>query len=246
MLGSEVGAGLPPLLDAVLALSLLPALAAHLVGRALRGEARVEGAELVLRRRGLLVEVPLASIERVLPWRVPLPRPGFGLGLRSGARLRWSLAARDPAPLLRELAEAGVGAAEGALRDPTVVYAEARSAAGRPLWSRWPVKVALFALLPGSVAFYAHQHIAYGGLLGEYYLLGLASYLRTAALMWLHAGILLALYASGWRVLVELAALAAARLAPDRATALRRWTEGGAAALYYASVPALLALRFLA
>jgi hypothetical protein len=246
LLGSEVGAGLPPLLDAVLALSLLPALAAHLVGRALRCEVAVLGADLVLRRRGLRVELPLASIERVLPWRAPLPRPGFGLGLRSGARLRWSLAAPDPAPLLRALADAGVGAARDALRHPMLVYAEARAAAGRPLWNRWPAKVALFALLPGGVAFYAHQHIAYGGLLGEYYLLGPGAYVRTALLMWLHAGLLLALYAAGWRALVELAALAAAWRAPSRAAALRRAAEGAAAALYYASVPALLALRFLA
>jgi len=243
---------LPNLLDLLLTFALLPALGASAIGRALRGEALLADGELVLRRgelvlrrRALRVEVPLASVAGIEPWRVPLPRPGFGLRLRSGARLRWSLAAPDPSPLLRELAAAGVPGAQDALAHPALVYAAARAAAPRRFWQRPLVALVVFSLVPAGVGFYAHQHIAYGGLLGEYYLLGLAAYLRTAAVYWLHAGVLLLLYRSAFRVVVEAASLAAARFAPARAGAVRRRTEGGAAALYYASVPALLAIRFL-
>ena len=90
-----------------------------------------------------------------------------------------------------------------------------------------------------------YKRQAYGGLLGEYYLMGLAAYVRTAAVYWLHAGALLLLYRSAFHAVVEVASFAAAHFAPARAGAVRRRTEGGAAALYYASVPALLALRFL-
>jgi apolipoprotein N-acyltransferase len=236
---------LPNLLDLLLTFALLPALGAFAIGRALRGEALLAGGDLVLRRRALRVEVPLASVSGIEPWRVPLPRPGFALRLRSGARLRWSLAAADPSALLRELAAAGVPGAQDALAHPALVYAAARAAAPRRFWQRPLVALVLFALVPAGVGFYAHQHIAYGGLLGEYYLMGLAAYLRTAALYWLHSGVLLLLYGSAFRAFVEAASLAAARFAPARAAALRRRTEGGAAALYYASVPTLLAIRFL-
>ena len=236
---------LPQLLDLLLSFALLPALAAFAIGRSLRGEASLEGGNLVLRRRALRVEVPLASIAGIEPWSVPLPRPGFALRLGSGARLRWALASPDPGALLRALAAAGATAAAAAASHPSLVYAAARAGAGRHFWQRPVVKFVLFALLPGGVGFYAHQHIAYGGLLGEYYMMGLSAYLRTAAVYWLNSAVLLLLYGSAWRALVEAAAFAAAHLAPRRAGAVRWVTEGGAAALYYASVPALLALRFL-
>ncbi len=234
------------LVEALATLSLLPALAARLLARAFRGTATVLGADLVLQRGALSAEVPLASLAAVRPWRVPLPRPGLGLRLASGRRLPWSPAAADPSPLLRALAEAGVASAAGALAHPILVYARARAAAARPFWKRPLFGVALFALLPAGIGFYAHQHIAHGGLLGEWYLLGPASYLRTAALHWLHAALLLLLYAGLWRALVAVACLAVAAFAPARAAPARRAAEGGAAALYYASVPALLAFRFLA
>lgn len=233
------------LAEALVALSLLPGLAAWLLARAHAGEATLAGADLVLRRGALRAEIPLDSVAALRPWRLALPKPGFAVELRSGARLPWSLAARDPSALLRALAEAGVAPAQAALAHPALVHARARAAAPRAFWKRPLFGCALFALLPAGVGFYAHQHIAYGGLLGEYYLLGLASWLRTAALLWLHAALLLLLYANLCRVGVEAVGLVAAVLAPARVGALRRVAEGGAAALYYASVPALLALRFL-
>jgi apolipoprotein N-acyltransferase len=241
----EAAGQLPLLLDLVLLFALLPAAGAWTLGRAVRGDLALEGAALVLRRRALRVEVPLASVSAVEPWRVPLPRPGFALRLRSGARLPWSLAAPDPGPLLRRLAEAGVAGAESALAHPSSVYAAARAAAPRRFWQRPLFQLVLFALLPGGVGFYAHQHIAFGGLLGEYYLMGAGAWLRSAAVYWLHSALLLLVYAGALRAGIEASCLAAAHSGPARAAALRRMAEGGAAALYYASVPALLALRFL-
>jgi hypothetical protein len=245
VLAPEAPLELPRLLDLLLSFALLPAAGAWALGRALRGEVALEGADLVLRRRALRVEVPLASIAGVEPWRLPLPRPGFALRLRSGARLRWSLAAEDPRPLLQRLAAAGAPGAESSLAHPSLAYAAARAGARLRFWQRPLFALVIFALLPGGVGFYAHQHIAFGGLLGEYYLMGASAWLRTAAVYWLHSALLLLLYAGALRAAVEAACFAAAQSGRARAAAVRRVAEGGAAALYYASVPALLALRFL-
>jgi apolipoprotein N-acyltransferase len=234
------------LAESLVAAALLPALALRLLARFLRAEAALGAGELALRSRGLRVAVPLASIARVQPWRLPLPRPGVTLRLASGARLRWAPAARDPSPLVEALAAAGVPSARPSLAHPSLVYARARAGAPRRLWQHPALAVVLFSLVPAGVGVYAHQHIAYGGLFGEYYQMGAAAWLRTAGAYWLHAALLLLLYAGTLRLLVEAVSLAAAWLTPARAAALRRLTEGGAAALYYASVPALLALRFLA
>jgi hypothetical protein len=236
---------LRPLAEALAAGSLLPAALARLLARGFRGRAALDGSELVLERRGLRVEVPLASIARVRPWRIPLPGPGLALGLRSGAPLAWTLGLRDPALLLAALAGAGTPGAAGALASAPVVYARARAARRRRWFERPLVKLVLFALLPACVGFYAHQHIAHGGLFGEWNVFGPVAWLCTLGLLWLHAALLLLLFAAAWRAGVEALALAAAWTLPARAALVRRLAEGGAAALYYASVPALLALRFL-
>jgi apolipoprotein N-acyltransferase len=246
VLGSDPPVTLGPLVDALLAFALLPAAAARALSALFRAGLSVEGGDVVLRGRGIRLEVPLASIDAVRPWRVPLPRAGFDVHLRSGARLRGAVAAADPRPALRALAAAGVSAAGAAAAHPVLAYAAARAGSPRRPWQHPLLKFVLFGLLPGGAGFYAHQHIAYGGLLGEYHLLGPASWLRTAALTWLHAALLLVLYAAAWRALVEGAAYGAAWRRPADAPRLRRALERGAAALYYATVPALLALRFLA
>jgi len=95
------------------------------------------------------------------------------------------------------------------------------------------------------VLFNAHQHIAYGGLLGEYYLLGLGSYVETFAVHWLTVTIYLVLYASVWRGVAEGGCLLAACVAPARAAGVRRAAEIGCRVAYYGGVPVLLVLRFL-
>jgi apolipoprotein N-acyltransferase len=233
----------PVLLWSLTVLALLPALGAAALRHAFAATVTVGGGTLEIRRRDLRVEVPLAAIAAVEPWTVPLPAPGVALRLASGARLRWGLATPDPSPLVHALAAAGVAGA--AVAHPTCRWARAKAAAGRWRWRHLVAKYPAFALPPAAALFNAHQHIAYGGLLGEWYLLGPGAWLRTLALHWATTTAYLVLYASVWRGLAEAAALLAAHVAPSRAARVRRAVEGAARVGYYAGVPVLLVRRFL-
>jgi hypothetical protein len=235
----------PVLVRLVAVLTLVPALAAWLVGKAFAAEVAVRADTLAVRRRDLGLEIPLRAIERIAPWAVPLPGPGVTLWMRSGRRLRDGLEVRDPTSLLAPLVDAGVEAARAAASHPAVVWAHAREDAAWRHWYQPLAKFVLFALLPAAVLFNAHQHIAYGGTLGEYHLYGLASYLGTFGLYWGTVSIYLVLYASTWRGLGEAAALVAARVAPSRTARVRRAVEIACGVAYYAGVPVLLVLRFL-
>jgi hypothetical protein len=234
---------LPLLLQLLALYALAPALAAHFIRR--KADLALRDAELVLRRADLVVAVPYDAIARVAPWTIPLPGPGATLHLRSGARLRYAIECADLVPLLNALSATIGGAARTALAHPTVVYAHAAAAA--PLWRRYHYgcKFVLFALAPTAVFFNAHQHIAYGGPLGEYYMFGAAAYLRTFAVYWLTLVIYLILFAGLWRGIAEIGAWLAAWIAPARATAARRIAERCCQVLYYGGVPALVAVRFL-
>ena len=162
---------LATLIAMLAAYAALPAAAAWLLERAFTASVEVRERALHIRGRDLRFEVPCASIARVEPWRVPLPGFGFWLRLGSGSRLRPGLEAPDLEPLLGALAEAGgVDSAREALRHPFVVYAAAKARWPRRLLSHPLFKFAGFSLLPTAVMFNAHQHIAYGGTLGQYYL----------------------------------------------------------------------------
>ena len=204
-------------------------------------------ASLVINRRGLRLEVPCAAIARVAPWAIPLPGPGFSLWLRSGRRLRYGLQADDPTPLLSALAAAGsVESADAATRHPSVLYAHVKySRAASVRWYYLLAKFAGFGLLPTAVWFNAHQHIAYGGLFGQYYLEGLSPYLKTFLISWGLASIYLLLYASVWRALAEVTAVLTAWIAPVYAAQVRRLSEIVCRVMYYGGVPVLVLLPFL-
>jgi hypothetical protein len=237
----------PPLLARLLLVfPLPPALAAWLLRR--RAVAVVEGHAdaLVIRTASLQLEIPAAAVERVVPWVMPLPGPGLWLQMRSGRRLTHGLEAADLPALLAAFTRAGAGnAARAAATHPSVVYARARRAAGRRRWDQVLGKFVVFALVPTLPLFNVHQHIAYGGPLGEYYLLGLASYLATFAIYWGTTIVYLVLYASVWRGAGEAVALVAAHAVPARAAAVRRLVEVGCGLGYYGGVPVGLLLRFL-
>jgi hypothetical protein len=233
---------LPLLLELLLVLAVVPALLARVMRR--RAHLELGASALILRRTDLVVEVPYAAIARVAPWALPLPGPGLTLWLRSGARLAYAVETADPGALLRALTPAVGDAARSALAHPMVTYAHA-AAGSTWRWYHYGWKFVLFALAPTAVFFNAHQHIAYGGPLGEYYLYGAGAYLRTFAVYWLTMAIYLVLFASPWRGLAEAVAWAMAWGAPERAATVRRAVERGCQILYYGGVPVLVAARFL-
>lgn len=234
------------LVRALFVAALLPALAAWLIERAVVADIEVHAAELVVRGRGLRVEIPWTAIAAIVPWTVPLPGPGFALRMQSGRHFSYGLQAADPTALLSAFAdEAGVDTARAATRHPVLVYAQAKHSGGRWRWYHLLTKFVLFALVPTAVWFYAHQHIAYGGLLGQYYLGGLRPYLQTFFISWSLAAIYLLLYASAWRAAAEAVALLVAWCAPARAPTTRRVVEIVCRLVYYLGIPVLVVLPFL-
>lgn len=228
----------PPILFELVGLwVVVPGAAAWLLGRAVSATIGVDGDGLGIVRRDLRVTVPHDAIAALRIWRVPLPGPGFGVTLRSGRRLRWDVAVDDPGLLLAALGRPA--------SSPLLDWAAARAAAraGRRWWHPL-AKFGLFALLPTALLFSVHQHIAYGGLLGEYHLLGARAWLGTLLEHWAVVTIYLVLWASLLRLLVEIACIAAVAVAPARAARVRRLAEIAGAIGYFGGVPALVALRF--
>jgi hypothetical protein len=237
----------PPVLIPVLGVfALAPAALARALAAWFAAEVGISGSDLVIRRRTQRIEVPLASVAGIEPWRVPLPGVGLGLRLASGRRLFVGIESRDPSPVVDLLSAAGAAPARAAQAHPALVFARARAAAEGGRWRRPAWKFGLFSLLPTAVMFNAHQHIAYGGSLGQWYLEGPGPYLATFGFYWVTIVLYLLLYAGLWRALAEGAAWLAALAAPSRAARVRRAVETGALAAYYAGVPALVAARFLA
>ena len=220
-----------------------PALAAVAIPRAFAATLRLSEDEMTIERSGIRIDVPRKAITAVTPWRLPVPSPGLTVTLASGRRLAHVIAIGDPLPVLRALTPHGVEA-ESAGEQPSVAYAHARAEHGLWRWTHLLLRFPIFALLPTAPLFNVHQHIAYGGLFGQYYMLGLRPYLATFALYWATVTVYLVLYASIWRGPAELICLLAAAVAPSRAARVRRATERLLRVLYYAGVPVLLALRF--
>jgi apolipoprotein N-acyltransferase len=232
------------LAEALALFALAPELAARCVLRAYAARAEIRDGALVITRSDRVARVPIASIAVLAAPRIPLPLPSLTVALRSGAQLTMRLALADPRGLLVMLREAGCPAAAAARARLPVRYAAARADFGRPWWLRWPARIAAFALLPAAVAFSAHQHIAFGAFLGEYYLMGLAAWLRSAFAHYGTGVLHLVLWSGAWRIACEGFSYFAAR-SERAARAARILAEHATSAIYYGSVPALLALRFL-
>jgi hypothetical protein len=231
---------------ALVAFAAAPAVLAVLIRRALTVDVEVHEAELVVHRRGLRLQIPATAIERIVPWTIPLPGPGFWLRMRSGRRLSYGLQAPDPSSILSALAAtAAVEAAQRAMRHATLVYASAKHGGARWRWYHIMLKFVAFALLPAAVWFNLTQHVTFGGLFGQYYLEGLGAYLKTFAIHWGLVTVYLILYASVWRGLAEAASLLVAWLSPGRAARVRWLAEGTCRLLYYVGVPVIVALPFL-
>lgn len=223
---------------------VMPALAARVIARGMAARVGFRGDDVTIERPAVRVDVPRSAVADIAPWRVPLPAPGFALLLASRRRVRPGIASPDPTPLLRALADQGVPGAVRAVDHPTIVYARARAAWGRWRWTHLAERFPLFALGPTLLLFNVHQHIAYGGFFGQYYMMGLGPYVLTFAVYWATVTIYQVLYASVWRALAEPICLVAAAVAPSRAARVRRAAELAIRVVYYAGVPLLLALRF--
>ena len=229
--------------EALAALVLAPELCARLVLCAFAADVEVRAGELSISGALRRIVAPSAAIALPRAWRIALPLPGLSLALRSGGRFPVGLAARDPERLLGVLAGAGIPVPGS--DDPALAYARARAARDRRWWSSPLVAIGLASLVPAAVAFNAHQHIAFGGFLGEYRLMGARAWLSTAVLYEFTSALYLALWGGSFRIAVEASCWAGALAAPARASGVRRAAERIGALLYYASIPALLALRFL-
>ncbi len=223
-----------------------PALAAWTLLRAAAATLRVEAGNLLLAQGARLIEVPVASIVGVEPWRVPLPSPGVALRLASSRLLAQRIAVRDPDALRRSLEDTG---ARLAPLSPTGRLA-ARWAQIRAAAPRWRIdapwfKFVLLPLLPALVAFRLHQHIAFGGSFGEWLTFGPKAYVIALLIWWASWSIGLVLLAALLRMAVELCTLPALAIPQPQAATLRRGFESGARALYFLGVPLWMAVRLL-
>lgn len=225
---------------------LAPALAAWAIGRAFAAQARVEGDALVLDQRRQRIELPLASIAALRPWRVPLPRGGVDLRLAAGPRWTRSLALTRPRSMQRLLAATGSPIRwEGRFAAARADFAQSRADARRRRLDHPVLKFALFPLLLALVAFRLHQVIAFGGAFGEYYSYGLAAYLTGLLIWWASWSIGLMLFAAALRIAIETVAALAFALRRAHAHAVRDALEWLGRLAFYLGVPVWLAWRLL-
>ena len=108
----------PRVFRGVTALAALPGLAAWLLERAFAVRLALDERLLIVRGRGRRMEIPHDAVAGAVPWRVPLPRSGVTLRLRSGGRL--AVALDDPGTLLARLG------GDRDFRDPVVRWDPSR------------------------------------------------------------------------------------------------------------------------
>ncbi|MGJ7901192.1 apolipoprotein N-acyltransferase [Lysobacter sp. 1R34A] len=224
---------------------LLPSLAAWAIEYAFAAQARVEAALLVLDQRRQRIELPLASIAALRPWRLPLPRSGVDLRLSTGPLWTRSLVLTRPQALRRLLATGVPIVWEGRFAAARAELVQHRADAHRRRLDHPLVKFALFPLLLALVAFRLHQVIAFGGTFGEYYSYGLAAYLTGLLIWWASWSIGLMLFAAVLRMAIETVAALAMALRYAHAAALRDALEWLGRLAFYLGVPAWLAWRLL-
>jgi len=210
--------------------------------RAFAGSLAVRDGELALRRGDLEMVVPCTAIAGVRPWWIALPAPGLSLRLHDGRNVPLGVAFDDPLPPLDALATFGIDTT-GARHHPSLTRAATRPR--RPWWGA-ALKFGVLGILPASLLFYTHQHIAYGGPFGQYYLESPRAYFTSFAQYWATTAILLLSYASLWRTAAELIVWTIAAITPSHTQSTRNAVETLCALAYYAGVPAMLAFRYLA
>lgn len=223
-----------------------PLLAAWALARAHAAQARIEGALLVLDQRRRRIEIPVASIAALHPWRMPLPSSGVDLTLDTQTRWTHGLAVLKPLTLSRALAASGAPARiEGRFANLIATLAETRAMARHRVLDHPLLKFALFPLLPALVAFRLHQVIAFGGPFGEWHTYGAGAWLTGLAIWWASWSIGLMLFAAAMRIVIEAVCVAALLARPSRGADVRDVLEMLARAAFYIGVPAWLGWRLL-
>ena len=223
---------------------LAPDAAAWCVLMAFAARASIEGGVLVLTRGARRLELAVADITAIAPWRVPLPGPGVALRLASGERWHYGIALANPTAFARALAvTGGPPEPEDSRRSREATYAKARLGVRRGRLDHPLAKFVLFPLMLALPAFRLHQHIAYGGSFGEYYTFGLKAYLTTLSMWWAAWAIGVVLTAAALRTAIEGGTLLAVLLRPAQAVEFRRWLERVALVTLYLGLPAWLLLH---
>ena len=144
------------------------------------GLATLDEDGLSIRQSGLEVDVPAASIAGVAASWLPLPTASFRVRLGSGRELPYRLRPNDPIAFLNESDTGGIDTT--AVRThPAVLYG-----LSWPAWNPLAAirKLAGVATVVSAIFFYTHQHIAYGGTLGQYHQEGGSAYAATYARYW--------------------------------------------------------------
>ncbi|WP_202419777.1 apolipoprotein N-acyltransferase [Pseudoduganella guangdongensis] len=222
-------------------LFVLPEAIAWCLLMAFSAQASLANGRLLLARGAQRLEIDLAHLAALTPWRLPLPGPGVDLQLAGQGRWRYGLAVPDAARFAAALGQRA--AVRGA--DLLDVYTQARLALGR--W-RLDHPLAKFVLLPlvlALPAFHLHQRIAYGSAFGEYYSFGLQAYLMAFGLWWAAWAIGVILGATLLRTVIEGGSLLAAALRPGQASQVRGGLQNAAHAALYLGLPAWLLWRIL-
>ncbi|RSZ60450.1 apolipoprotein N-acyltransferase [Massilia atriviolacea] len=227
------------------ALFLAPCAASWCVLFLFSAKASLAAGKLVLQRDGQCLDIGLDEIDSVRPWRLPIPCPGIALRLAGGRR--YALALADSHQLAAALAAAGAPPAPERSRASAAMraYAQAGLAIRRTRLDHPFAKYVLLPLALALPAFHLHQHISYGGPLGEYYSFGLKAYLSAFALWWAAWAIGVVLSAALLRSAIESGTLLAAWLRPAHAIDVRHRLERGGHVALFLGLPAWLMLTIL-
>lgn len=229
------------------ALFLVPEAAAWSLLRAYAARLEiVAGGQLRFSRGRRQLQLPLAELAAIEPWRLPLPGAGATLRLADGSAWRYGIACADPWALAGALPAVGGPTNPAAAAGWMARYLRSRRATPRS-WLGHPLaKFVAYPLLMALPAFRLHQHIAYGSSFGEYYSFGLLAYLKSFSLWWAAWAIGVTLCAAALRTVVETLLMLGALLWPETIAKLRAWAEHLALAALYLALPGWLLLRALA
>lgn len=233
-------------IGAFAAMVVAPALSAWAIQRAFAARARIEAGLLSFDQRHRRIEIPVGEIVALHAWRLPLPGSGVDLTLASGRRWAEGIALADARALQQALVAAGspVRMAGGASAR-MAAFAQMRAAVRRHWFDHAPVKFAVFALLPAAVAFRLHQHVAYGGTFGEYYIYGAKAWLLGLLIWWASWSMGLMLFAAALRIAIEIGSVFALLLRPSAAIDIRHALEWLARLVFYVGVPVWLLQRVM-